>query len=271
MANSNPAQYDSIGSYYTDIKSLPVIKYTETAAFQELVMSFLRTQNVRILDLACGTGYYANLLLSWGAAEVTGVDISPAMVEIARAQSETTVLLPGKQLRFEVGDAVDLRFDSMGGPFTMVTGVWLLNYASCKEELVKMFRSISANLDPGGVFIGVVPEPAEDMDEYVRKRQPFFLQNPGLYDLDFEYMQRLESGEGYKVGAKVYLERPFQFQCYHLKQSVYEAAAWEGGMTGKVEWNVIRPSEEGMSLLGEGFWAEYSSWTPKISTLVVRK
>lgn len=42
-------------------------------------------------------------------------------------------------------------------------------------------------------------------------------------------------------------------------------------MTGEVEWNVLQHFEEGINLLGEGFWAVYSSWTPKISTFVVRK
>lgn len=273
MTSPNPPQYDSIGPQYADIKSLPIVKYTETAAFRDLVTPLIATSvNTRVLDLACGTGYYANLLLSWGAAEVVGIDVSTAMVEAAKARYPSATLPPGKQLRFQVGDVLDLGADGVGGgAFTMVTGVWLLNYASCKAELVRMFQGISANLEPGGVFVGIVPEPVENMDEFVQRRQEIFSQNRGLYDLDFEFNERLASGEGYSTGATVHVDRTFQFQSYHLKQSVYEAAAREGGMTGEVEWKVSQPSDEGVALLGEDFWAEYPNWSPKAATLMVRK
>jgi SAM-dependent methyltransferase len=273
MTSPKPPQYDSIGSQYVDIKSLPVVKYTEKAGLQNKVTSLMpKSNDVRVLDLACGTGHYAHLLLSWGATEVVGIDISSAMVETARAQSQSTQLPPGKHLRFEVGDVVDLGTVGVRGEaFTMVTGVWLLNYASCKAEMVKMFRGISANLEPGGVFVGIVAEPIEDMDDFARRREPIFQQNRGLYGLEFDYREPLASGEGFKTAATIHVERPFQFESYHLKQSVYETAAREGGMSGQVEWGILQPSEEGIALMGEEFWAAYSEWSPKAATLVVRK
>ena len=40
---------------------------------------------MRVLDLGCGEGYVARLAAEAGAASVTGIDVSPAMVGNARA------------------------------------------------------------------------------------------------------------------------------------------------------------------------------------------
>ncbi len=46
------------------------------------------TEGVRVLDVACGTGVLFPDYLSRGVGHVTGVDISPAMIEIARKKFE---------------------------------------------------------------------------------------------------------------------------------------------------------------------------------------
>jgi ubiquinone/menaquinone biosynthesis C-methylase UbiE len=108
-------QYDEIESQYEDIKSLSIVKYTERVAFHTIVTSLIpKSHNERVLDLACGTGYYAHLLLSWVATEVVGIDIRSAVVEIAKAQSQSTELTPGKQLKFEVGDVMGPGTDGVG-------------------------------------------------------------------------------------------------------------------------------------------------------------
>lgn len=45
-------------------------------------------QDRTVLDLACGDGVYARQFKRAGSAEVTGVDISPAMVAPAEAQEQ---------------------------------------------------------------------------------------------------------------------------------------------------------------------------------------
>jgi toxoflavin synthase len=40
----------------------------------------------RVLDLACGFGFYTRLLKQQGAVQVLGVDISPEMLRLGRAQ-----------------------------------------------------------------------------------------------------------------------------------------------------------------------------------------
>ena len=63
----------------------------------------------RILDLACGTGDFAFALARrFPKAEITGVDLTPAMLEIARAKNTFP------RIRFVEGDALAL---SVAGPF----------------------------------------------------------------------------------------------------------------------------------------------------------
>jgi ubiquinone/menaquinone biosynthesis C-methylase UbiE len=82
------------------------------------------------LDVGTGTGAVARLLSErWPRTEVTGVDVSPGMVEEARR-------LGGE--RYEVGDAAALRFDD--GTFDLVT----LN------NMIPFFDELARVTAPGG-------------------------------------------------------------------------------------------------------------------------
>jgi ubiquinone/menaquinone biosynthesis C-methylase UbiE len=84
----------------------------------------------RALDVGTGSGAVARLLSErWPAAEVTGVDVSPGMVEEARR-------LGGE--RYQVGDAAALPFDA--GSFDLVT----LN------NMIPFFGELARVTAPGG-------------------------------------------------------------------------------------------------------------------------
>ncbi len=57
----------------------------------------------RVLDSGCGTGEHALLAASRGA-QATGVDVAPTAIGLARAKAAER----GLEVRFEVGDALDL-------------------------------------------------------------------------------------------------------------------------------------------------------------------
>jgi ubiquinone/menaquinone biosynthesis C-methylase UbiE len=72
----------------------------------------LRTADLRegerVLDVACGTGLIARLAAEQvgPAGSVTGIDIAPDMIDVARATSATA----GGSIEWHVGDAVSLPF-----------------------------------------------------------------------------------------------------------------------------------------------------------------
>jgi demethylmenaquinone methyltransferase/2-methoxy-6-polyprenyl-1,4-benzoquinol methylase len=90
----------------------------------------------RALDVATGTGDLAVELASRGAA-VTGMDFSPAMLELARAKAP--------ELEFEEGDALALRYGD--AEFDAVTvGFGARNFAGLDQGLREMARVTK----PGG-------------------------------------------------------------------------------------------------------------------------
>lgn len=100
----------------------------------------------RLLDIACGTGTMAEMLRKEGF-HVTGVDISPAMIEVARKKAAKK----RSENRFEVGDARD--FD-LGETFDAAYS-WFdsLNNILQPEGLLSAFRRAHAHIRPGGSWI----------------------------------------------------------------------------------------------------------------------
>ena len=86
--------YDTIAERYRDSKWLLFRHFIE----RYTVMTLLGDLHGRtVLDMACGEGVYARQFKRAGAAEVTGVDISPAMVALAEAQ-EMCAIRPGRTM-----------------------------------------------------------------------------------------------------------------------------------------------------------------------------
>jgi SAM-dependent methyltransferase len=105
-------------------------------------------QGRRLLDVGCGTGKSFMPMLSRGW-EVTGCDISPAMLEIAREKA-------GPEVRLEVADMLELpRF----GEFDLA---WALddaiNYLLSAAELERALAGMRANLAPTGLLLFDVNE-----------------------------------------------------------------------------------------------------------------
>jgi SAM-dependent methyltransferase len=96
-----------------------------------------------VLDVGCGTGkgFMPLLDLGW---KVTAADISPSMVELARAKA-------GPGVRIEVADMREL---PAYGSFDLVLCLDdAINYLHSAGELERALRGMAANLAPGGVLI----------------------------------------------------------------------------------------------------------------------
>jgi SAM-dependent methyltransferase len=97
----------------------------------------------RLLDVGCGTGksFLPMLARGW---EVTGCDISPSMLELARAKVGDTVPL----------SVADMRKLPVFGEFDLV---WCmddaLNYLLSAEELREALSGMRANLAPDGLLL----------------------------------------------------------------------------------------------------------------------
>lgn len=96
------------------------------------------------LELAIGTGRIA-LPLSERGVEVTGIDISPAMVEKMRAKPG------GESVKVVMGDFAEVDVD---GSYPLVYLVFNTLFAlTSQEEQLRCFRNVAARLTQGGAFV----------------------------------------------------------------------------------------------------------------------
>lgn len=100
----------------------------------------------RVLDLACGQGYFAAELAGLGAA-VVGADISPELVAQARVQVPGATFYPTPA--HKLGFAKDAEFDAV------VCVLALQNM----EALAPVFKEVRRVLKPGGRFVMVLNHP----------------------------------------------------------------------------------------------------------------
>jgi predicted TPR repeat methyltransferase len=92
-----------------------------------------------ILDLGCGTGL-ASLYLSAGGSHLTGVDISPLMLEKARERSTYGLLVESEAIAYLSGGSA---------PFDLIVALDVLIYFG---DLAALFAAVSDRLPLGGHF-----------------------------------------------------------------------------------------------------------------------
>jgi SAM-dependent methyltransferase len=107
-----------------------------------------------VLDLGSGTGRPTAELLTAAGYAVTGYDVAPKMVEIARAQ------VP--EARFEVGDLRELSFEA--GTWDAITAFFsMLQLPRADQEAV--IGRLAGWLKPGGLLVlATVPADVDGVD-----------------------------------------------------------------------------------------------------------
>ncbi len=139
------AQYDDIAEAYQDSKRLPFRKAVERHTLFEALGD---VRGLTVLDLACGGGFYTRLLKRAGAGRVTGVDVSPEMIRLARREEEQAPLGCSYLCR----DVADLEPEPGGAD--LVVAMYLLHYAGTRDKLLRFLRVCRDALRTGGRLVG---------------------------------------------------------------------------------------------------------------------
>lgn len=134
-----PAMYDRSAGLYDLVYSFKDYE-GEADRVDELIRE-ARPEARTLLDVACGTG---NHLVHLAARyEVEGLDLEPALLEVARRKLPDTSFHLGDMTSFDLGrsfDAITCLFSAIG-------------HAGTEDKLRAAIRCMSDHLGPGGVLI----------------------------------------------------------------------------------------------------------------------
>jgi SAM-dependent methyltransferase len=235
--------YDKIARDYQLSKTIPFRECIEWHSYQQLLGD---VSGLKILDLACGEGFYSRRVKLLGADAVVGVDVSAEMIELARRQ-ETVLPLDIEYVVADVGQ------EEVFGVFDMVIASYLLNYARSREELLAFCRTIAANLKPGGRFVSINNNPDQPPQTYPGCRQYGFtktLSGPLVEGSAISY-------EFFRGG------RSFKIDNYYLSRSTHAWAFRQAGMT-ELRWHDIQVSSDCRQQNGIAFWKNFLNHAPII-------
>jgi toxoflavin synthase len=233
--------YDPIAEQYKRSKQRPWRTHVESFTLMKLIGD---VAGKAVIDIACGEGFYTRMLRERGAAKVTGVDLSEKMIELAQAGE-------GQQrlgIEYVVGDGRDLRF---GAEYDLAVAAYFLNYAPNRSELDAMCIGIARCLKPGGRFVTVNCNPAND-----------FPSAPSYRKYGFETSVVGAWREEAPITWTFYLEDgPFQIENYFLSVETHEAALRAAGFRD-IRWHRPLLSPEGEAAYGRDFWSDLLDHPP---------
>ncbi|MBX3413541.1 MAG: class I SAM-dependent methyltransferase [Pirellulales bacterium] len=239
--------YNTIAALYKRAKEQPWRDAVETYSLMNLVGDL---SGKRVVDVACGEGFFTRKLRQQGAAEVLGVDISERMIELACAEEAIRPF----GIDYRVEDARDLGVQQ---DFDLAVSAWLLVYAHDRAELARMCQGLARRLRPGGRFVTLTT-------------------NPGLYH--FAVPDYTKYGFTIQVEDRVYEGAPiewtillddtsFGIENYYLPLEAYEAAFLEAGFR---EVKFHTPTLSPAASEGSDYWTDFLERPPAILLDCVR-
>jgi SAM-dependent methyltransferase len=208
------ASYDSVAEdyashFFDELSNKPFDRNLLTR-FVELT-----PQQGRVCDLGCGPGHVAGFLAELGA-DVIGVDISPAMVEVARRLNP--------RLEFEIGDMLHLQFSD--GRFAGIAALYSLIHID-RSRLPLALRELSRVLAPGGRLLAAfhVGEGEIHREEFLGRSVSFHASFFGI-----EEMKTCLDEAGFQI-EEVFSRAPYEFE--YPSQRAYIFALKPGDLNSR--------------------------------------
>ncbi len=136
--------FGPVAPYYDELmKSVP---YRMWVSYYLLLLAHQQYTPRTMLDVCCGTGTMCEMLTDEGF-ELSGFDLSPGMIEVARAKAKRKKL----DIIYEVFDAAEA---DMGETYDAAFSFFdSLNNIVDPARLQMAFNRVYAHLNPGGSFI----------------------------------------------------------------------------------------------------------------------
>ena len=144
MSNSESTSFRLVAPLYDTI--MRDVPYRHWVRYLRKILNVRGIAPTSVLDLACGTGS-VSCILAEDDLDVVGVDLSPAMIEVARTKAAKKKL----RIQFEVQDAAQL---SLNRRFDLCISFFdSLNYITEPASLADAFEGIFRHLNPNGLLV----------------------------------------------------------------------------------------------------------------------
>lgn len=139
-----PEQFTNVAEHYDAL--MAGVPYRLWVDYIEGILQRMDYSPRTVLDVACGTGTVAEILADRGY-EVTGADIAPGMIEVARRKGART----GNGVDYHVQDAAEL---DLGRRFDLAISLFdSLNYITDEDHLRRAIKRVGEHVVQGGLFI----------------------------------------------------------------------------------------------------------------------
>ena len=245
-----PAAYDAIAEGYQRTKASPVRAAIESWTLAQLLGD---CRKLAILDAGCGDGFHARRLIDAGAARVAGVDVSPAMIELAREQERTEP----RGIQYAccaVEDLPDLLCDA---GFDVVLASYLLHYAPTVEVLRRMCQRLGNSLTTGGRLVALTENPDQQPADYA---------GYSVYGFDKQAAEPRREGSRISYGL-VSGRQIIRFETFWYSRETYAAALEEAGFES-IAWY---PLQLDPAVAAPEFYADYLRNPPVLGLTAVKR
>jgi len=237
--------YDRIGTLYRRAKEQPWRSRLEAPSMMQLVGD---VRGRRVVDLACGEGFFTRKLKRAGATRAVGIDISREMIALAESHEAAEPI--GCEYRVEDARAAGAERD-----FDLSVSGWLLVYAHDRAELAVMCRGIADRLRSGGRFVTLTTNPA--LREF--GREPDYRK----YGFDIEVADT--AAEGAPIVWTIHLDEhtSFEIENYYLPVEVLVSSLRDAGMRD-VRVHALTLAPDPRAGDEDGYWSEFLRYPPAI-------
>ena len=229
-------EYDPIAEEYAESKQLVFRMYSEVPNHLAMLGD---VSGLRVLDLACGDGFYTRRIRNAGADCVLGVDVSAEMIDHALAQEAADPI----GLHYRACSATDLSSLSTDS-FDLASTAFLFNCARNQQELLEMFRQITGQLRSGGRLCATVGDLGHQPNvDYSKYGMRTCIKNDLPEGAPYEITFLLES-------------REFTITDFNHSLSTYQKMGEAVGLTFQ-GWYPCTVTPEGIQKYGEAFWRDW--------------
>jgi len=136
----NNTFYDELGEDWHEKSCHPIALLRAENSLRNPWLAGIIPPHSKVLDIGCGAGFLTNFLAQLGH-EVSGVDLSPKSLDVARSKDRTG------SVQYQMGDGMALGFEEKS--FDVVAAMDLLEHV---EDPQKVIAEASRVLKPGGLL-----------------------------------------------------------------------------------------------------------------------